>query len=809
MKHGECAGGSRLLRAALARAGRFAALPVLFAVSAFLAGDGCNAKTGRAAESTGQFAGSASCRECHERFYNLWATSFHGLAMQPFADVLARKALIPQTRPIKVGGEYSYYAVLHDNTGWVVEKGPDGESKMPIVHAMGGKNVYYFLTPLERGRLQTLPLAYDVNRKTWLDTAASGVRHVPGQADDRPLHWKDPEYTFNTSCYSCHVSLLDTNYDLESDTYRTTWEEPGINCETCHGPAEKHVALFRQAKEGSAPEDMGIVTVSQSRGFSAHQTSSACSGCHAKMSPVSTGYKPPDSFFDHFDLTAFEHPDFYPDGRDLGENYTYSLWRMNPCAKAGQLDCMHCHTSSGRYRFKEDAVANNACLPCHAERVASAPLHTHHEADSAGNRCIACHMPMTEFARMHRSDHSMRPPMPAATLAFESPNACNMCHADQDAKWADETVREWRDRDYQADTLHWGGLVKAARAGEWARLAEMLEYLKRKDHEEMVAVSLIRLLAGCSYGRKWTAIIEALEDPSPLVRSSAATALSGYLTPEAVAALLAATKDESRLVRVRAAATLAPAPREAVSNEGWAALSRAVDEYLTVTLARPDDPLSHYNRGNFLMARRDLQGAVSSFETAISLRPDLLPPHVNLALALNALGRNAEAESSLRRALAINPDNLAANLNLGLLLGEMGRRQESVAAFRHTLKVDPNSATAAYNLAVLVAEDDLEEAVERCRHAAQLRPDDARFAYTLAFYQAQSQKLEDAVFTLEKLLIRRPDHGDSILLLGALYENQDKTEQASALYERSLGQERIPPRQKAVIEHKLHVLSGH
>ena len=29
----------------------------------------------------GPYVGSYSCRECHERFYQLWSTSFHGLAM--------------------------------------------------------------------------------------------------------------------------------------------------------------------------------------------------------------------------------------------------------------------------------------------------------------------------------------------------------------------------------------------------------------------------------------------------------------------------------------------------------------------------------------------------------------------------------------------------------------------------------------------------------------------------------------------------------------------------------------------------------
>ena len=48
---------------------------------------------------------------------------------------------------------------------------------------------------------------------------------------------------------------------------------------------------------------------------------------------------------------------------------------------------------------------------------------------------------MTEFARMRRSDHSMRPPAPAATREFGSPNACNLCHADQDARWARRAER--------------------------------------------------------------------------------------------------------------------------------------------------------------------------------------------------------------------------------------------------------------------------------------------------------------------------------------------------------------------------------
>src|ERR1039458_8673579 len=37
-----------------------------------------------------EFAGSRSCQECHVKFYQLWSTSFHGLAMQPYTTELAK-----------------------------------------------------------------------------------------------------------------------------------------------------------------------------------------------------------------------------------------------------------------------------------------------------------------------------------------------------------------------------------------------------------------------------------------------------------------------------------------------------------------------------------------------------------------------------------------------------------------------------------------------------------------------------------------------------------------------------------------------
>ena len=272
------------------------------------------------------------------------------------------------------------------------------------------------------------------------------------------MDWRDPLYTFNTSCHGCHVSQLSTNYDPQSDSYNTVWAEPGINCETCHGPSAEHVRICQGLPTGQKPEDPKIIVT---KSFTPDQHNASCSSCHAKASMLTQSFKPGDRFFDHFDLVTLENPDYYPDGRDLGENYTFTSWLMNPCAAQSKLHCVNCHTSSGRFRFPEEK-ANDSCLPCHAERVRQAPSHTHHRPDSHGNRCIACHMPMTEFARMRRSDHSFRPPAPAATLAFKSPNACNLCHSDRDAAWADHQVRTWHQEDYQARQIEPARLIAEA-----------------------------------------------------------------------------------------------------------------------------------------------------------------------------------------------------------------------------------------------------------------------------------------------------------------------------------------------------------
>ena len=755
------------------------------------------------------FVGSKSCRDCHAEFHRLWSTSHHGLAMQPYTAKFAEANLMPQKDAIAIG-KRAYRAEIGD--GCVHETGPNGPRKYPIAHVMGGKNVYYLLTPMDRGRLQVLPVAYDVHKKAWYDMAASGVRHFPDRRDEA-LDWTDRMFAFNTTCFNCHVTELSTNFDLATDTYHTTWSEPGISCESCHGSAKEHVRAMEAAMDEAAasggkskPITSKDLKIIRTKEFTPSQMNDMCATCHAKLVALSLAFKPGDKFFDHFDLITLEHADFYPDGRDLGENYTHTSWLRSPCAKSGKLDCNHCHTPSGRMRF-EGEKSNQMCMPCHERLVKEPALHGHHAVGSKANDCVGCHMPMTRFAAMGRTDHSMRPPTPPTTIAFQSPNACNLCHADHDAAWANEWVRKWYKPDYQAEPMRQAELIDAARKRQWKRLPEMLGDLKKKDTDEVYKNSLVRLLAGCDDASKWPVLLAMLQDPSPLVRSSAAAALGGHLTPETIGALLVAASDESRLVRIRVAMALAALKTERLRDQHQrAALEQANGEFVEAMQSRPDDWASHGNLGNFFMESRDFPAAIACFETATKLEPRQIGPMVNAAMAYSNLDMTDKAEACLRRALKIDPAGAAANFNLGLLLGEQGRLQEAEKALRTALKSDPGMAAAAYNLAVLLGQKNLDEALDLCQKAHQLRPDEAKYTHTLAYFRQQKGDTDGAIRLLRQVIRQQPAYLDAYMSLGEIYENRRDFKAAEAVYRDALSLSQLPLAARQPFEEKINAI---
>jgi len=699
------------------------------------------------AERPREYAGSASCRECHEKFYELWSTSHHAKALQPWTAELAAE-LPPQPHPIEAEGRI-YMTHITPERGWMSD---DQGREYNIEYAMGGKNYYNFLTLMEDGRLQVLPVLYDAQHDEWKNTTQSMLRHFEDGTQDTPVSWRDSMLTFNAECFRCHVSQSESNYDPETDTYATVWEEPGISCEACHGPSSEHIRVCKAAPTNRPPADLKIIKWND---MTVEQQNASCAGCHTKGGAITGSFDTGDLYWDHFDLTTFEHADYYPDGLDLGENYTMGSWWLSPCATQGNLSCTYCHTSSGRYKFKGEN-ANEACLSCHEKRRADAKEHMHHPSGGA-TKCTDCHMAMHSFGGMNQSDHSMRPPMPNLSIATGSRNACTICHTDRSNEWALEQVREWHptfDQDTEFEMKR-ALLVQALRNAEWEKLPAVLDYIEAPDSEPLFITSMIRLLPPSGNTRQKTVLRRLTTGAEhPLVRSAAAAALDGDNTPGDHPALLNALSDPVRLVRIRAAERLAAVPKEEVPKQHRKAFEAALKEMWDANNLRLDHWGSHYNAANILMRQQRYTEATAKYDRAHKLRDDIAPPLINAAMAFASLGDLSEAEARLLKAIELPEPSPEAHFNLGLLCAEQGRTDQAETHLRKALELQPQNAQAAYNLAVLVSAKDMPQTFRLLRAAMDADPYNPRYVETLAYYYLQTGQSGLARKILEEALQR-------------------------------------------------------
>jgi Flp pilus assembly protein TadD len=748
----------------------------------------------------GEYMGSSDCLACHERFYELWSTSHHGKAMQAFSGAFAR-TLVPMDEPLKIGG-VEFKVDLTASGGVMHQISADGSKKTyPILHALGGKNVFFFLVPLEKGKLQVAPLAYHVHDKIWYDSTGSMVRHFNNGLVDEALDWTDRQLTFNTACHDCHISQLRKNYNPADDSYTTTWTEAGINCEVCHGPGEAHVKAAEEAvAKGIELTDLKLIRFHED--LTMQQRDATCAPCHAKMTPLSRDFTPGELFFDHYDLISYENPDFYADGRDLGENYTQTGWEANPCAMSGQLECIHCHTSSGRFRFKDNP--NQSCLPCHEKRVDNILAHSHHKAEDNVS-CVDCHMPMTAQAHMHRSDHTFRPPSPSATLKFGSPNACNLCHhnpeaikgefhghKEEDVRWAKKHVEEWHGADSGADLLELGRIVQACRDGEWDKLPEITAYLDNPKCDPAAKVGILRLLAGCPYPEKWAAIRKQLTAEHEWVRSAAASSLQYDPSFETTKALLSAAADKFRTVRIRAAASLLGRNLAGYTQPERDVYEKAHDEYWNSLIIWPDRWSTHYNQGIYFDRVGDADKALAAYNKSMDLRDDVIQPLINASMVHARAGSSTNAYEMLQQAVHIEPANPMVNFNLALLEAEFGKLDEAEKYLRAALETDPQMAQAAYNLGVLLCRAKKDEGFKWLKHAAITEPENWNYTSSYIFFLQQNNRADESETLLNEIIESGRAAPQAYFTLAADYERAGRTAEAKAVYRKAKLDPRLP-----------------
>ena len=723
------------------------------------------------------YVGEPACTPCHEGQTREWRQSHHARAMEPATETTVLGDF--DNASFTYAGITSTFS-RRDGKFVVRTDGPDGQlHDYEIAYTFGLTPLQQYLVAFPGGRYQCLPIAWDSRPRErggqrWFHLYPQ-ERITAGDA----LHWTGPNQNWNYMCADCHSTNLVRNFDLASNTYKTTWSEINVSCETCHGPGSAHVRWAEDRKKrgltGRDETAMGLVVQGlravDYSGFGVGDASSlasrpvdrrrqqaevqSCAPCHARRGPITTTPDIGATFLDSYRPAFLDDGLYYADGQILEEVYEYASFTQSKMYAAG-VTCSDCHNA---HSLKQRGTGNNVCGHCHLPLTYDTPAHHHHKQGTDAARCASCHMRTTTYMVVDpRYDHSFRVPRVDYTLKWGIPNACTTpCHADKSVKWSHDAVVKW----YGPERTRGNDYVAALDAGR--RGLPGAEQALRAAVLTPVYPPIARATALVLLGDYYTpASIDALQagvtDAEAIIRTAAARTLTALPPPDRVRLGRVLLSDPVRLVRAWAASSLAGSPPDLLTPDESAALTRATDEYVALEMAVAERPEAHLNLSGLYLRQGRAADAEAALQTALRLDPRNVPARVNMADLYRTVGREADGERLLKEALGLEPRAAEAAHALGLLYVRQGRRDEALPLLERAYGILP--AIPRYGYVYAVALHDTGDAAKAIAvltavHAA--RPSDADTLAALAIFERDRGNLRAARAWAAKLVELRPD----------------------------------------------------
>ena len=127
-------------------------------------------------------------------------------------------------------------------------------------------------------------------------------------------------------------------------------------------------------------------------------------------------------------------------------------------------------------------------------------------------------------------------------------------------------------------------------------------------------------------------------------------------------------------------------------------MDEAIVQFQAATSIRPNDPVANNALGGALLAKGDVDGAVQHFNLALKSQPDYFDAHYNLGNALASRGKFQGAAEQFGEAVRLQPGDVNAQTNLATALVQLGRLSEAKAHYEIALKIDPKFELARDNL---------------------------------------------------------------------------------------------------------------
>jgi hypothetical protein len=326
---------------------------------------------------TEDYIGSHNCIKCHRQIFDTYINTGH----------YQTSGLVDANKFSKAG--YNMDSVFYnEHLSVSVNKKADGfyqdaysngrfavSRRMDLV--MGsGKRGQTFLAWFDSSLYQ-LPLSYSFTLNKWINS--------PGYAADKVMFNR----VVYIKCFECHASYANERIDEQGkpvlDSSRMVL---GISCETCHGPAKKHVQYHTEN-----PADKKASFIINTKNMNRQQQMDACASCH---SGLRENIKPAFSFLPGDKLDEFFKPAYdslKKNKLDVHGNQ-YGLLTASKCFKQSiSLNCSSCHNVHQDETNKMEVFAQR-CMNCHNDAANNFCTEKNTDRKTLISNCINCHMPV-------------------------------------------------------------------------------------------------------------------------------------------------------------------------------------------------------------------------------------------------------------------------------------------------------------------------------------------------------------------------------------------------------------------------------
>ncbi|WP_018611496.1 multiheme c-type cytochrome [Segetibacter koreensis] len=328
-----------------------------------------------------QFAGSSACKNCHSELYKSFINTAHFHTSQ----AATKETILGSFNRGENVFSYSYYSkvAMEERDSGLYQVGYDKNFhqqqayKFDIIIGSGTRGQSYL--SWVKNRLIQLPISFFTSAKAWANS--------PG------FPYYQPQYTraISARCLECHSTYFKTlpGENITSPEYDRNQILYGVQCESCHGPANKHV-VYHQQHQGETKGKF----IDNLSSFTRQQKLDLCGFCHGG---IRQSEKPAFSFSPGDTLSGSKRQTAAVQMHDVEvHDNQYALLSASKCFRmSNTMTCNTCHNTHQQERGNV-ALFSKKCMNCHNYDKGSFCKMAPTLGNQITKNCIDCHMPQKE-----------------------------------------------------------------------------------------------------------------------------------------------------------------------------------------------------------------------------------------------------------------------------------------------------------------------------------------------------------------------------------------------------------------------------